>query len=216
MRGINLFKHLRFFKSSPAAFSFGDGDGVLAEKLGVSTRSVRTYVTSVKSAASPFDIIATSSAGYRLNRDSYFAYRESVEGSGTSAPSTPRERVHYICQRLAEVPSGISLDTLASELHVSSATIENDVRRLRSIALECDVQLDRIDNVLIFRADESHVRRLLSSLVHETADEAEAQRLLQLGDVQFVINIPADFTRQLNQARSEERRDGSRSGRPRD
>ncbi len=143
---------------------------VLAEKLGVSTRSVRTYVTSVKSAASPFDIIATSSAGYRLNRDSYFAYRESVEGSGTSAPSTPRERVHYICQRLAEVPPGISLDTLASELHVSGATIENDVRRLRSIAHECDVQLDRIDNVLIFRADEYHVRRLLSSLVHETAD----------------------------------------------
>jgi ABC-2 type transport system permease protein len=35
------------------------------------------------------------------------------------------------------------------------------------------------------------------AFVHETSDEAEAQRLLQLGDVQFVINIPADFTRQL-------------------
>ncbi|MES1167172.1 MAG: ABC transporter permease [Pseudomonadota bacterium] len=35
------------------------------------------------------------------------------------------------------------------------------------------------------------------SLVRETASEAEAQRLLQLGDVQFVINIPEDFSRQL-------------------
>ena len=35
------------------------------------------------------------------------------------------------------------------------------------------------------------------AFVHETSDEAEARRLLQLGDVQFVINIPADFTRQL-------------------
>jgi ABC-2 type transport system permease protein len=35
------------------------------------------------------------------------------------------------------------------------------------------------------------------ALVHETDDEAEAQRLLQLGDVQFVINIPADFSRKL-------------------
>ena len=35
------------------------------------------------------------------------------------------------------------------------------------------------------------------AFVHETSDEAEAHRLLQLGDVQFVINIPADFTRQL-------------------
>ncbi len=35
------------------------------------------------------------------------------------------------------------------------------------------------------------------SLVRDTASEAEAQRLLQLGEVQFVINIPQDFSRQL-------------------
>jgi len=35
------------------------------------------------------------------------------------------------------------------------------------------------------------------ALVREPATEAEAQRLLQLGDVQFVINIPEDFSRKL-------------------
>ena len=35
------------------------------------------------------------------------------------------------------------------------------------------------------------------SLVREAATEAEARRLLQLGEVQFVINIPEDFTRRL-------------------
>ncbi len=35
------------------------------------------------------------------------------------------------------------------------------------------------------------------AFVRETASEAEAQRLLQLGDVQFVINIPEDFSRKL-------------------
>ena len=34
-------------------------------------------------------------------------------------------------------------------------------------------------------------------LVREAATEAEAARLLQLGDVQFVINIPEDFSRKL-------------------
>lgn len=34
-------------------------------------------------------------------------------------------------------------------------------------------------------------------MVRETATEAETQRLLQLGDVQFVINIPVDFSRRL-------------------
>ncbi|HSY52875.1 MAG TPA: ABC transporter permease [Opitutaceae bacterium] len=35
------------------------------------------------------------------------------------------------------------------------------------------------------------------ALTHEAKTEAEAQQLLQLGDVQFVINIPVDFTRKL-------------------
>ena len=35
------------------------------------------------------------------------------------------------------------------------------------------------------------------ALVRETANEAEARQLLQLGDVQFVINIPTDFSRRL-------------------
>ncbi len=35
------------------------------------------------------------------------------------------------------------------------------------------------------------------SIVRETATEAEARELLQLGDVQFVVNIPEDFSRRL-------------------
>ncbi len=48
-------------------------------------------------------------------------------------------------------------------------------------------------------------RTLVSAMKHseyfrvvaETESEAEAARLLELGDVQFVLNIPADFSRQL-------------------
>ncbi len=35
------------------------------------------------------------------------------------------------------------------------------------------------------------------ALVREPATDAEAQRLLQLGEVQFVVNIPEDFSRRL-------------------
>ncbi|AKC81777.1 mannose-1-phosphate guanyltransferase [Verrucomicrobia bacterium IMCC26134] len=34
-------------------------------------------------------------------------------------------------------------------------------------------------------------------VVHEAESEADTQRLLQLGDVQFVVNIPVDFSRRL-------------------
>lgn len=35
------------------------------------------------------------------------------------------------------------------------------------------------------------------SIVHEAASEAESRELLQLGDVQFVVNIPEDFSRRI-------------------
>ena len=35
------------------------------------------------------------------------------------------------------------------------------------------------------------------ALTRETTSEAEAERLLQVGDVQFIINIPEDFSRKL-------------------
>ena len=35
------------------------------------------------------------------------------------------------------------------------------------------------------------------NLVHESASEAETQRLLQLGEAQFILNIPEDFSRRL-------------------
>jgi len=35
------------------------------------------------------------------------------------------------------------------------------------------------------------------AVMRETADEAEAERLLQRGEVQFVLNIPEDFSRRL-------------------
>ena len=35
------------------------------------------------------------------------------------------------------------------------------------------------------------------ALAREAATEAEAERMLQLGEVQFVINIPEDFSRRL-------------------
>ena len=43
----------------------------LADRLGVTTRSVRSYVTAVKALAHPLDVIESSTAGYRLDREAY-------------------------------------------------------------------------------------------------------------------------------------------------
>jgi len=78
----------------------------IAEHLGVSTRTVRSYVTAVKVAAAPLDVILSSPDGYRLNRDAHaeFASRD----RSTERAGTPRERITFLVTRLTH--AGVELD----------------------------------------------------------------------------------------------------------
>src|SRR5205823_8554739 len=73
--------------------------GELADRLGVTTRSVRSYVTSVKTAAKPLEVIASSTSGYRLNRDAYLSFVADLRTRDSDGGS-PRERVHLIIRAL--------------------------------------------------------------------------------------------------------------------
>jgi lichenan operon transcriptional antiterminator len=159
----------------------------LADKMGVSTRSVRSYVTTAKSAAHPYDIISATSVGYRLNRDAYVSYRNALDAKPESIPSTPREREQHIVHRLASSATGLTIDDLAASLHVSSATIEADVKRIRQTASESGVAIDRVDNVLTLRGVEAQLRRLLSTLVHDTTSSG----LLSLDTIAIRFDIPS-------------------------
>ena len=158
----------------------------LAENMGVSTRSVRSYVAAAKSAAHPYDIISATSTGYRLNRDAYFTYRSELDAKPESFPSTPREREHHIVHRLASTSTGLSIDDLSLSLHVSAATIESDIKRIRQNAVDSGVAIDRVDNVLTLRGDESQLRRLLSTLVHDETNSG----LLSLDTIALRFEIP--------------------------
>ena len=158
----------------------------LAENMGVSTRSVRSYVAAAKSAAHPYDIISATSTGYRLNRDAYFTYRSALDAKPESFPSTPREREHHIVHRLASSSLGLSIDDLSSSLHVSAATIESDIKRIRQSAGDSGVSIDRVDNVLTLRGDETELRRLLSTLIHDTTSSG----LLSLDTIALRFDIP--------------------------
>src|SRR3954471_23258388 len=87
----------------------------LAARLGVSTRTVRSYVTAIKAAAGPLEVITSGTSGYRLNREAYAEYA-SASRSGTGTPSSPRERLAFLASRLTQSPAGSSVHDLASAL----------------------------------------------------------------------------------------------------
>ncbi|WP_395639856.1 BglG family transcription antiterminator [Pseudolysinimonas sp.] len=155
----------------------------IAEHLGVSTRTVRSYVTAVKVAAAPLDVILSSPDGYRLNRDAHaeFANRDrSAERVGT-----PRERMTFLVTRLTHAGVELDVHELADSLFVSESTIEGDLRQVRAAAREAGLDLVRDgDHVRLEGPDAGH-RRLVSRLF----SEEQAHGLIDLRRVQESFGI---------------------------
>jgi len=151
----------------------------LADHLGVTTRSVRSYVTAAKAAAHPLPIITASTSGYRLNREAYATFVSGARAKDSDF-DTPRDRVHHLVRRLTEEPQGLDVHALADSLFVSESTIESDLRKVKALGEEAGVSLSRKGSIVTLTGSESDHRRLLSKLFHSES----AQGFLELENVQ--------------------------------
>jgi lichenan operon transcriptional antiterminator len=155
----------------------------IAEHLGVSTRTVRSYVTAIKVAAAPLDVIHSSPDGYRLNRDAHAEY--AARDRSSDVAGTPRERVTFLVTRLTHAGVELDVHDLADSLFVSSSTIEADLRQVRALAREAGLELVREgDHVRLDGPDAGH-RRIVSRLF---SDE-QAHGLVDLRRVQEAFGI---------------------------
>lgn len=149
----------------------------LADKLGVTTRSVRSYVTAVKSSALPLEVIESSTSGYRLNRDNY---AEFLKGANNRESERPRDRQYHLVRRLGDAPEGTDIHALAESFFVSESTIEADLRKVKSVVEESGLALSRRGPLVILSGTEPNLRRLLSKMFrHE-----ESQGFLELESIQ--------------------------------
>jgi lichenan operon transcriptional antiterminator len=149
----------------------------LAEHLGVTTRSVRSYVTAAKAAAHPLSIISSSTTGYRLNRDAYATF---ASGGVQRDGDTPRDRVHHLVRRLTDAPGGLDIHALAESLYVSESTIESDLRKVKSLGEDAGLTLSRSGSVVSLTGTEAEYRRVLSKIFRTES----AQGFLELENVQ--------------------------------
>ncbi len=159
----------------------------LADRLGVSTRTVRSYVTAIKSAAGPLEVISSSTNGYRLNREAYSEYARAAERR-TATPTSPRERVAYLVTRLTQASGPVDVHDLARTLFVSESTIEQDLRRVRRLARDSGVELVRSGDTVEVRGPEEGQRRLISRIFREETaggmfDLRQVQQAFAVGDL---------------------------------
>lgn len=146
-----------------------DGDWAtaaqLADALGVTPRSIRSYVTAVNARVAPGVAIESGPQGYRAGGEASAALR----AGGTDA-GTPRDRLHTLVRALLDAPDGIDVFEFADRLHVSTATLDGDLARVRGLLGGTELTLERSASTARLRGTEMAQRRLLSRLAHDEMD----------------------------------------------
>ncbi|WP_188711600.1 BglG family transcription antiterminator [Microbacterium faecale] len=139
--------------------------GYLADSLGVTARSVRSYVTAINRRAP--EAIESGPQGYRATERAQTVELAELDPDR----GTPRERTHALVRRLLETPDGVDVFDAALEMHVSRDTVESDLRRVRSMLRGTELSFAREAAVVRVTGTELARRRLVSRLVHEELDE---------------------------------------------
>nr|BFF10606.1 hypothetical protein GCM10025699_19090 [Microbacterium flavescens] len=146
-----------------------DGDwataATLADALGVTPRSIRSYVTAVNARVAPGSAIESGPLGYRPGPEAAAAQRT----TGTDA-GTPRDRLHTLVRALLDDPDGVDTFEFADRLHVSPATLDADLARVRGLLGGTELTLERSASRARLRGTEMAQRRLLSRLAHDEMD----------------------------------------------
>lgn len=137
----------------------------LADLLGVTPRSIRSYVAALNARTPETDAVESGPAGYRAGPGAHDALRARVTGD-----SAPRDRLHTVVRMLLDATDGIDVYETADRMHVSEATLESDLARVRGLLDGMDLRLERDREIVRLRGAEVAQRRLLSRLAHDEMD----------------------------------------------
>ncbi|WP_438854082.1 BglG family transcription antiterminator [Agromyces sp. M3QZ16-3] len=134
----------------------------LADRLGVSDRTVRSYAAQANRTGEV--IVESGPDGYRLDRA---AWARLLHARSEAADATPDGRRARLIRDLVDAPDGLDVHEVASRAHVSDSTIEADLGRVRARLQGTGLSLARDGSRVRIAGPETAMRRLLGSLVRE-------------------------------------------------
>ncbi|MFC9918031.1 BglG family transcription antiterminator [Agromyces binzhouensis] len=135
----------------------------LADRLGVSARTVRSYVAQANRTGEM--VVESGPDGYRLDRTAWA--RVLHARSDAEATATPDGRRARLIRDLVDARDGLDVHDVASEAHVSESTVEADLGRVRARLQNTGLALVRDGSRVRIAGPETAMRRLLGSLVRE-------------------------------------------------
>ncbi|MDF7639548.1 PTS sugar transporter subunit IIA [Lactobacillus sp. ESL0791] len=144
----------------------------LAVMLGVSNRTVKTYVQQLKQEGCE---IVSGTKGYSLHNTDMLHDHEK-----NCVPRTSKERVNFIINFFVKNSSAVNLYDLSEKLFVSESAILQDFKKVQSKIKPFGLELQRNGDFWSLVGNESQKRHLLSSLIYsESAGSFNNQDIIQ-------------------------------------
>ncbi|GAA1056028.1 transcriptional antiterminator [Agromyces luteolus] len=135
----------------------------LADRLGVSDRTVRSYAAQANRTGEV--VVESGPDGYRLDRAAWA--RVLHARSDAADADTPDGRRARLIRDLVDAPDGLDVHEVAAAAHVSESTVEADLGRVRARLQGTGLGLAREGSRVRLAGPETAMRRLLGSLVRE-------------------------------------------------
>lgn len=134
----------------------------LADQMGVSVRTVKTYISDLNSMYA--SLVASSGSGYRINTE---AAAKLLNETSWHIPQTNKERSSYTAIRLLRSPEPLSLFDLCDELFISMSTLRTVMKRTKRMLEQYNLTLFISGDNAEIRGEERGRRRMLSSIIFE-------------------------------------------------
>ena len=155
----------------------------LAQRLSVSTRTVRADITALNALleAHGAQFILSRGNGYQLKVDDASRYQrlEVVHPRGLRIPRSSQERVHYLVVRFLTSAFSLKLEDLADEWFVSRATLQGDMVDVREWLARYHLTLEtRPRHGMKLFGSEVSIRACLTDLLWDLSQQDDARPLL--------------------------------------
>ena len=155
----------------------------IAEKLGVSSKTVLRELPKLARMASDRDLVLKRKTGTGISivgdAEKQKAFLAQLKANAPVG-FTAQERLTILAGQLLKNSEPIKLFTLAKQLNVTDGTVSNDLDKLETWFREHGLMLVRRPGLGVYvEGDERAIRRALISILYENLDEEHLLRLIR-------------------------------------
>lgn len=156
---------------------------VLAEKMNVSVRSIRNYVSQLM--VEYPDIVASSAKGYCVDQE---LAKDLLEKKNEDIPQNNKERAVYLATRLLKTGKDLDIYDIYDELFISESTFQLVLNRMRRMFSKYNLELCKEGNRLCIVGGERSKRHMMSDIVYEESQGIDRESLQKIfPDINFSL-----------------------------